>query len=233
VTSMETEMDQDIQKMATYVRKMFLLGKSKRLISDRLPDFRNDFFNAEDFQNAVSLHTLSHQDILFLEKRPVENYFTSGFQTQQPLDAKILEEKMTSGQQTVRVNSVWRFHAKLNALYQALNQGIRGEITINAYYSQKDSRSFAYHYDMCDCVILAMEGTKEWKFLDDTEEEEKFQKLVLNPSDGIFIPRGLIHKAKCISESCLHISFAYDPSGFFSQFWSKDKETPKTVFLKQ
>ncbi len=226
-------MDQEIQNLATYVRKMFVLGQSKRLISNRLPHFQEDFFNAKDFHQAVAENELNQQDVLFLEKRPVENYFTRGFQTQQPLDANVLQTRMSSGQQTVRVNAAWRFHDKLKALYQVLNTGIQGEITINAYYSQKDSRSFAYHYDMCDCVILAMEGVKEWKFLDDSEEEEKIQKLVLNPSDGIFIPRGLIHKAKCLSDSCLHISFAYDPSGFFSQFWCKDKARPKTVFLEQ
>jgi ribosomal protein L16 Arg81 hydroxylase len=82
-------------------------------------------------------------------------------------------------------------------------------------------------------VILAVAGQKKWKFIDDSEEEEKFQTLVLEPSDGIFIPRGLIHKAQCLSEDCMHISFAYDPSGFFSQFWRKDRDSRASDVLEK
>lgn len=73
------------------------------------------------------------------------------------------------------------------------------QVTAHMYVSPPNGTGFNFHKDDTDVYVAMLYGTKLFDFQDQPSTS-------LNPSDIIYIPKELAHRAKSVSWSC-HISF--------------------------
>ena len=100
-------------------------------------------------------------------------------------------------------------------------------IQVNAYVTPPSSRGFSAHYDIHDVFVLQLAGEKRWIVHEpvfesplrtqpwterraDLErtvaEQEPVLDVVLRPGDALYLPRGFIHAAEALGETCAHLT---------------------------
>ena len=89
------------------------------------------------------------------------------------------------------------------------------------------SRGFSAHYDIHDVFVLQVAGEKRWIVHEpafeaplrtqpwterraDVErtvaEQEPLLDVVLRPGDALYLPRGFVHAAEALGETCAHLT---------------------------
>ena len=100
-------------------------------------------------------------------------------------------------------------------------------VQVNAYVTPPSSRGFSAHYDIHDVFVLQIAGEKRWIVHEpafeaplrtqpwtqrraDVErtvaEQEPLLDVVLRPGDALYLPRGFIHAAEALGETCAHLT---------------------------
>ena len=100
-------------------------------------------------------------------------------------------------------------------------------VQVNAYVTPPSSRGFSAHYDIHDVFVLQIAGEKRWIVHEpafeaplrsqpwtqrraDVErtvaEQEPVLDVVLRPGDALYLPRGFIHAAEALGETCAHLT---------------------------
>jgi len=121
---------------------------------------------------------------------------------------------------SVRVLHPQRWSDKLWALLSNLENFWQSPTGCNAYWTPANSQGFAPHWDDIDAFVLQIEGKKRWRlyptrdvsekfprfsskeFSEDERkrlEETKYVEVILEPGDVMYMPRGTIHEAFCIT----------------------------------
>jgi hypothetical protein len=100
-------------------------------------------------------------------------------------------------------------------------------VQVNAYVTPPSSQGFSAHYDIHDVFVLQVAGEKRWIVHEpafeaplrtqpwtqrraDVErtvaEQEPVLDVVLRPGDALYLPRGFIHAAEALGETCAHLT---------------------------
>ena len=100
-------------------------------------------------------------------------------------------------------------------------------VQVNAYVTPSSSRGFSAHYDLHDVFVLQVAGEKRWIVHEpafeaplrtqpwterraDVErtvsEQEPLLDVVLRPGDALYLPRGFVHAAEALGETCAHLT---------------------------
>lgn len=120
----------------------------------------------------------------------------------------------------------------LNSFINSLSCELKMKTFSNLYLTPPYSQGFPAHFDGHNVLVLQIEGKKEWEIYDTVKKlplpnralniDEKSmipaQKIVLNPGDLLYIPRGVIHKATTKTESSLHITLSFFPTLWYDIF---------------
>ena len=108
---------------------------------------------------------------------------------------------------------------------------LRGElghpVQVNAYVTPPSSRGFSAHYDIHDVFVLQVAGEKRWIVHEPAfeaplrsqpwtqrraevertvAEQEPVLDVLLRPGDSLYLPRGFIHAAEALGETCAHLT---------------------------
>jgi bifunctional lysine-specific demethylase and histidyl-hydroxylase MINA len=98
-------------------------------------------------------------------------------------------------------------------------------IGANLYLSPPRSQGFSIHYDPHDVLVLQLEGVKQWTLYEQrvpfplNPPEAPFspdeagavdRTFVISPGDLIYIPRGVLHEARTLDTSSLHLTLSVD-----------------------
>lgn len=101
-------------------------------------------------------------------------------------------------------------------------------VSANLYYSQKERRAFASHYDRHEVFALQIVGKKRWRvyrgqedapiehprFLNvpqaeyDKKKGQLDREVTTAPGDVLYLPRGQFHDALAMDGDSLHITFS-------------------------
>ncbi len=100
-------------------------------------------------------------------------------------------------------------------------------VQVNAYVTPPSSRGFSAHYDIHDVFVLQIAGEKRWIVHEPTfeaplrsqpwterradvertvVEQRPLLDVVLRPGDALYLPRGFIHAAEALGETCAHLT---------------------------
>lgn len=214
----------DSNTFSKVLLKLFKGDKKKDLLTGTLGHKTIEIFSESDFFKILKEYPLMEQDLVFLEKRPIENFLSPKFLSKKPLSQSKMRSHLKGARTTIRLNHVWRFNPQLKLMIASLNQAGIGTFTINAYYSKKASQGFNFHYDALDAAIIGVTGQKKWKFILEANRTEKIKSYILKTNNFFFIPRGIIHKAECKSDSCLHLAIVLDRSNIMKRIWNQNNE---------
>lgn len=98
-------------------------------------------------------------------------------------------------------------------------------IGANAYLSPSQSQGFSIHYDPHDVFVLQLAGRKAWRIFgqhvrfptkppsDPISPElagEPKRELTLEPGDLMYLPRGVLHDARTLSDPSLHLTLSVE-----------------------
>ena len=148
---------------------------------------------------------------------------------------------------SVRVLHPQRWSDKLWALLSNLENFWQSPTGCNAYWTPANSQGFAPHWDDIDAFVLQIEGRKRWRLYPTRDVSEKFPRfsseefseeerkrleemkyveVILEPGDVMYMPRGTIHEAFCITsednddgkkdEASLHLTISVNQRNTFA-----------------
>lgn len=135
---------------------------------------------------------------------------------------------------TVRVSDLQRFHPPLQTFVRDISLLFAARCQVNAYLTPARQSGFQPHFDTTDVFIIQCHGVKEWKIFDSYRDEialpltdtpwiperyipgEVAEVLTLRLGDALYIPRGMMHSARCLSEASLHLTVSLCPLTIFS-----------------
>lgn len=130
---------------------------------------------------------------------------------------------------TLRVRELQMFDAGIAALAQSVQRAFGARSQVNLYLAPPASTGFPPHFDTTDVFILQCLGTKSWTvsqqyadqqplpLMDTHWEPARYQpygegeKFVLDAGDVLYLPRGVMHAAACLSQPSLHLTISLSP----------------------
>jgi len=89
----------------------------------------------------------------------------------------------------------------------------------NIYWSPPDAQCLPEHADDHDVIILQLAGTKKWTLRADFEvidgntgqgEPAQVEEFILEAGDLLYCPRGIVHRARTLGGSSLHVSLGIE-----------------------
>ncbi|MBL8605432.1 MAG: hypothetical protein JNK72_26105 [Myxococcales bacterium] len=110
---------------------------------------------------------------------------------------------------------------RLHRLVRALEAETSTRFQANIYCTPGGAQGFNTHYDSHDVIVLQVEGRKSWRLYDtpialpyrrqefhpkDFTAGEVSAEFVLEAGDVLYIPRGLMHDARSLEDTSLHIT---------------------------
>ena len=122
---------------------------------------------------------------------------------------------------TVVMPHLHRVLPRLADYCRALETELSADLQTNIYMTPAQSQGFKTHYDSHDVLVLQISGSKEWRIYDGGPElptrdmafrPEGFEpgpeidRIVLQPGDTLYVPRGVVHDARSTGETSLHIT---------------------------
>lgn len=122
---------------------------------------------------------------------------------------------------TIIASGLQERHPRLARYCRALESVFSSRVQTNIYLTPANSQGFKAHYDNHCVVVLQVEGTKEWRFYDtpvalplntqgfnphDVAIGEETARVVLEPGDMLYVPRGMTHDAVATDQTSLHIT---------------------------
>jgi len=130
---------------------------------------------------------------------------------------------------TIRVSDIQRFHPALEEFIQGVRVGFAARAQANVYLTPPQRGGFEPHFDTTDIFIVQCLGAKEWTLfndyvgrielplLDTPWDPDRYcpssdaERLTLTRGDTLYLPRGVMHQARCAEESSLHLTISIAP----------------------
>lgn len=118
------------------------------------------------------------------------------------------------------------YFASVAEVAGTLQREIGYPIRANGYFSPRSSKGLAPHYDSSDVFVVQVHGAKEWRLYSDHANkteiplyEDRFDpirhqvterptKLLLEPGDMLYVPKGHMHSAESKTDLSVHLTFA-------------------------
>src|SRR5690606_37704150 len=137
---------------------------------------------------------------------------------------------------TIIIQGLDRSNKALGDFCRKLSVELPFTFQSNIYITPNDSKGFESHYDTHDVFVMQIKGKKRWQLFEPNPvtlptKMEKFDskrtnisnlKLLkefdLNVGDLLYIPRGMIHNARSLSEDSIHITLGVFPEKWFDLF---------------
>jgi ribosomal protein L16 Arg81 hydroxylase len=163
------------------------------------------------------------------------------------ISAKAITAEMRDGA-TLIVNSIQKMSPAIRALAEDLEVALRARINVNMYASVVNERNcFPCHYDVHDVLVLQVHGRKHWQVFgrrpitpyphepfNHTERPPSDQPVwegLLTQGDAMYLPRGVWHFARPVSDSTIHLSVGIvKPTGFDFLDWMAKQLNPEQFF---
>ena len=130
---------------------------------------------------------------------------------------------------TIRLSDVQRFHLPLEAFVRAVAVRFAARSQMNVYLTPPGQAGFEPHFDTTDIFIVQCLGAKEWTLFEDYTgrvelplletpwDPDRFrplsggERLSLASGDVLYIPRGVMHQARCEDQPSLHLTISIAP----------------------
>jgi hypothetical protein len=142
----------------------------------------------------------------------------------QVVDDRVLE--LFAGGHTVVLQGLHRLWPPLVSFAGDLTAELGHPVQVNAYITPSQSRGFNAHYDVHDVFVLQIAGEKRWivhepvhpdplrtqPWTDHRQEvsaralEAPLLDEVLRPGDVLYLPRGFVHSAEALGDTCAHLT---------------------------
>lgn len=127
---------------------------------------------------------------------------------------------------TIVLQGLHRLWPPLVELAGHLTDELGHPVQINAYITPSASKGFSAHYDVHDVFVLQIAGRKRWVVHDpvhvdplrsqpwtdhavrvsERASESPLIDAELGPDDVLYLPRGFVHAAEALSETCMHLT---------------------------
>lgn len=189
-----------------------------------------DFANLMDMTALWTLETLK----LVLDGRSLQQdaycqatVGRDGMAVQRPDYGEV--QRLLEQGATVVADLVETLSPGIQSAATALEMGVGGHVTCNAYMSRDARKAFPSHFDTMEVFALQIEGKKVWRVYEgrfdgpmerpgcsypyfDQDFHERAKGAVafeveLQPGDLLYIPAGVYHDALASTDACLHLSF--------------------------
>lgn len=140
----------------------------------------------------------------------------------------VIAERIGHGA-TLRVRDVEAFDQRLGAFAAAVRRQFAAPAQINMYLTPPGRDGFPPHFDITDGFIVQCLGAKEWRLFGDYTgrielppvttnwQPECFRPrgepdtLTLAAGDVLYLPRGVMHEARCTDRASLHLTVSIEP----------------------
>lgn len=129
------------------------------------------------------------------------------------------------------LNDVTSLTPGIAAIARTLGESFSANVQTNLYCSWQSWQGFSTHFDLHDVWAVHLEGRKEWnlygRHFTNPIPHPRFRslgsdfhkahhgpvtnKVMLEPGDLLYIPRGWYHDALAQSEATMHLSFGLTP----------------------
>ncbi len=183
------------------------------------PDAFRSLLSVQAIDDFLASRNLRHPDVSLVNnvrKLEAEAYtFPSGL-----LDVAAVHREFAAGS-TLVLSALEGELPSLFGLTRALEAELSTRFQANIYCTPANAQGFHPHYDSHDVLVLQVEGRKRWMLYDtpltlpyrrQEFHPDAFQagplsaEFTLEPGDVLYIPRGLMHDARSLDETSLHIT---------------------------
>jgi len=170
----------------------------------------------DDFLASRNLHHPDVSMVNYSRKLDTEAYtFPSGL-----LDVAAVHREFAAGS-TLVLSALETELPALFGLTRALEAELSTRFQANIYCTPANAQGFHPHYDSHDVIVLQVQGRKRWMLYDSPLElpyrRQEFHpdavetgplsaEFTLEPGDVLYIPRGLMHDARSLDGTSLHIT---------------------------
>ncbi len=110
----------------------------------------------------------------------------------------------------------------LHAMRRDIALALSAEVEASFFYSQRDHRGLAPHYDCVEIFVLQVSGSKRWHVSNQRvmnpvvgygtattyDHTAGHATIELEPGDLLYMPRGTFHHACAITDESLHVTLA-------------------------
>lgn len=185
----------------------------------------SDIFNWSDLNQILQTKKLSYPRFklvkngkLLDQQKYSYSTFTPGRGTFLQLNENSVVEEMKNNASLI-LNHVDEFVPTLKSICQDLEKIFYCDSWVNVYGTFGNEEGFGIHWDDHDVIVLQLDGKKNWQIFDKSREhpisgdpdnkpapEYPNERLILEPGDGLFIPRGQWHNVSPEGTS-LHLTF--------------------------
>jgi hypothetical protein len=140
----------------------------------------------------------------------------------------VVVERFAQGA-TVRVRDIDALDAGLGAFAAAARHRLAAPAQVNMYLTPSRQDGFPPHFDITDGFVVQCLGTKQWRVHADYTQRMELphpdtdwdparfrplgepRSLVLGAGDVLYLPRGVMHEARCTDRASLHLTVSIEP----------------------
>jgi hypothetical protein len=130
---------------------------------------------------------------------------------------------------TLRFRDIDQFDRKLADFAREVAETYAAEAQVNVYFTPPAQDGLPPHFDNQDSFIIQVAGAKEWLIFNDYTDKQvlpgpdvdwdanRFRpvgtaaQLKLRAGDVLYIPRGVMHSARCMNEESMHLTVTLSP----------------------
>jgi hypothetical protein len=224
-------------------RQQILEGNTFKssFLSDLLPFNREIFFQKYFDKNIYyhrsgvnfSKHFPSRNLWQVLNRKNLRDAYTEFFRKLEPVHRPNQRERLRlfrslkegKGNISFRIIEFHHYDRLSFGLLQDFQNFLGNRVSVNCYYTPKDSQTLPSHYDCHPVFIVQIYGSKLWKLYrpgpqkplygegrqEDPSRRRHISSFLLQPGDLLFIPRGFLHEAESVGSPSLHLTFGVYP----------------------
>jgi hypothetical protein len=130
---------------------------------------------------------------------------------------------------TLRFRDADQFDARLAGFAKSVAETYAAEVQVNVYLTPPRQDGFPPHFDNSDSFIVQVAGAKDWLIHPDYTDRQvlpgpdvdwdpgRFRPLgatqahTMRVGDVLYIPRGVMHSARCTDEESMHLTVTLTP----------------------
>src|SRR5262245_5472083 len=130
---------------------------------------------------------------------------------------------------TLRFRDIDQFDSKLAEFAREVAEVYAADAQVNVYFTPPAQDGLPPHFDNQDAFIIQVAGAKEWLIYKDYTDQQllpgpdvdwdanRFRPmgtaapLRLHAGDVLYIPRGVMHSARCTNEESMHLTVTLSP----------------------
>lgn len=183
------------------------------------PSYWRDLVTVDDVNRVITTRNMHHPAVGMTNasrKVNAEEYtYASGL-----VDTARLYRHFAEGS-TVTLNGFETEHPALALLCRSMERELSIRFQTNLYFTPAQAQGFRTHYDSHDVFVIQVHGSKHWTLYNTPVElpyrRQEFHpddftvgplsaEFTLEAGDVLYIPRGLMHDARSLDETSLHIT---------------------------